>query len=249
VSGVGASAAVFFVFVGTIRVEGAGKEPFILGAGAPAGLIRALSNASGGPASFAGPGTRTLEVSRDALFAAMEESFSLWRSVSRKLASTLLDVRNDLPPPSSGEKPAAVANIGRPRTLVERALEVSNTAMFKDANVDAVFDVARILRELHVPAGHVFWRCKQPTRSSVRVFSGLIRCTNSRGESALVGNDFVLGTMSAFAGRPHAFDAVAETDVSAYDLGFDEFLIVLETHPELAMKFVGNLATMLARAI
>jgi hypothetical protein len=220
----------------------------LLEAGQPAGLIGVLAYGLTGPMSHAEVPTRTLQVSRESFVAALEESFSLLRSVFRVVASTILDIRGNLPPVVDAPLQQSSRDT-RPRTLVERAIEISMRGMFSQANIDAVFDLARILREVHVPATHVFWRRNDPAVMAVRVFSGVIRCTNEHGESALVSDDHTLGTMATFALRPHAYTAVAETDVSAYQMTSEEFLVILEAQPKLAMRLLASLAELLARAI
>jgi CRP-like cAMP-binding protein len=109
--------------------------------------------------------------------------------------------------------------------------------------------VARILREVHVPAGHVFWRRSDPARQAIRVVSGAVRCTDEAGQSVVVGSDYMLGTIAAAAQRSYGYEARADTDVSAYEISFEDWLVVLEAHPELAMRLLSTLAMMLAQAL
>jgi CRP-like cAMP-binding protein len=52
----------------------------------------------------------------------------------------------------------------------------------------------------------------------------------------------MLGGLAALAGRKHGFEARALTEVVAYEINFEDFLVVLEAHPELSMKMLQTLA-------
>jgi CRP-like cAMP-binding protein len=79
--------------------------------------------------------------------------------------------------------------------------------------------------------------------------SGVVRCTDGEGRSVIAGHDYLLGTISASAQRPHGYDAVAESDVRAYLIRFEDWLIVLEAHPDLAIRLLAQLASMLSATL
>lgn len=237
---------VHVILDGTVRVIYEGRQIDLM-PGRPLGLIGALSARGQGPRAVAVTATRTLAIPVDAFLMALEDNFSLWRSTFRLNAETLLDIRGDLP---ASEPPGVQApDDPRPRLLVERALAIANTRIFTDANIDAVFDVARIMHEVRVPAGHSFWRASDPSGLAVRIVSGSVRCTLATGESTVVSADYMLGMLSAAASRPQPFSAVAETYVRAYELQFEEWLVVLEAHPELAMRLLTMITTELAQHV
>src|SRR5262249_7796183 len=113
---------------------------------------------------------------------------------------------------------------------------------------DSVFDLARTMRQIRVPAGHVFFRAGDAPRSSIRVLAGEIRCTMPDGTSADVTTGTMIGGLVAMAGRKHPYDAVALREVIAYEIQFEDFLLILEAHPELAMSMLEDLATTLMEA-
>jgi CRP-like cAMP-binding protein len=132
-----------------------------------------------------------------------------------------------------------------PRTLVERVLEISRGGLFANANIDAVFDLARTMRQIRVPAGHVFFRAGDPPRSTIRVLAGVIRCTMPDGVSVDITTGTMIGGLVAMAGRKHPYEAVALREVIAYETQFEDFLLILEAHPELTMRLLEDLATSL----
>jgi CRP-like cAMP-binding protein len=250
VTAAGSAPNVNVIIEGSMRI---GDEPgIVIGPGRPIGVIRLFSDAIQGPSSTALVPTRTLEIPGDVFLAALEENFSLWRGAMRLVSTSLLDMRGPLPPAPSRPPPTTPPVIdGRPRTLVERALELASVeeGMFTGANIDAVFDVARILREVHVPAGHVFWRIGEPARTAIRTVLGAVRCIDAKGNTQLIGPEYMLGALAAQAGRAHAYEARAETDVSAYEVAFEDWLVVMEAHPELAMRLLTVFTAQLAQAL
>jgi CRP-like cAMP-binding protein len=242
--------SVHIILEGSLVVGFSDGRKLTLGPGRPVGLIGIFFETGNGPASVAQVPTRTLEIPRGAFIAVLEENFSLWRSALAVVASTIIETRGELPPPSDSEALDHLPDRERPRTLVERVMDFSSVNIFTDANIDAVFDIARILREVHVPAGHVFWRIRDPAETPLRVVSGTVRCTDANGNTTLAGRDFMLGSLAAFAHRPHGYEARAETDVSAYEMRFEDLLVVFEAHPELGLRLLAGLvAALAARAV
>jgi CRP-like cAMP-binding protein len=212
------------------------------------GVIGVLANTGQGLRSFADQPTRTLEISKDAFLSALEESFSIARNTLKVFAGMLLDARGPLPGPR--EIVPTIASFDarvEPRTLVERVLELSQTGIFVNANVDPIFDLARAMRQVKLPEGHLLFRRGDAPRSSIRVLSGRVRCTAADGQHVDISAGYMLGGLAAMAGRTHAFEAQALTEVVAYEIQFEDFLVILESHPELTMNLLENLArTLLA---
>ncbi len=240
---------VHIVLEGRLRVPNPDGESTMIDNGRGVGVIGVLANTGKGLQSIAEVPTRTLEISREAFLAALDESFSIARNVLKVFAGMLLDARGTLPSdveavPSS----PVVEDRTEPRTLVERVIEVSRTGIFVDANIDPIFDIARVMRQLRVPAGHVFFSAGDQPRSTLRVLGGTVRCTASDGSSVDISAGHMLGGLESLAGRQHGFEARAMTEVVAYEINFEDFLVVLEAHPELTMKMLQTLARDLLEA-
>lgn len=222
------------LFEGSLRMIGGKHELVTPASSRSIGLVCVLADEPSKLGFVAHTHARALRIHRSAFRAALEENFSIVRGVFRTLASAILDARSDLPADTMPGAELVALPPRAPLTLTERAMELVNGGIFQGANLDFVFDVARILQDIYVPAGHVFWRRGDAVSTSLRIISGVVVCQNARGERARVGSQFLLGNLSGLAGRPHVFDAVAETDVQAYESRFEDFLVVLEAHPELA---------------
>jgi CRP-like cAMP-binding protein len=238
--------SVFVVLEGRLVVPRPHGAPMVLDSGRGVGVIGILANNGKGMRSFAEVETRALEISKDVFLAAIDESFSIARNVLKTFAGMLLDGRGPLPTEADA-LPAdpAVEDLTEPRTLVERVIELTRTGIFIGANLDAIFDMARVMRQVRVPAGHVFFAAGDKARTVVRVLGGTVRGTAPDGSSVEVASGLMLGGLAALAGRRHAFEARAATEVVAYEINFEDFLVVLEAHPELTMKMLRTLATTL----
>lgn len=241
--------SVHIVLEGSLRVTGPDGEVAAVGNGRGVGVIGALSRTGRGYGAVTAERTRTLEISKEAFLATLEESFSIARNVLRVLCGMLLDARGELPPATHAALPMPkLEERTEPRTLVERVLELSRTGLFANANIDSVFDLARVMRQIRVPAGHVFFRAGDSPRSSLRVLSGVIRCTTPDGVSVDITTGTMIGGLVAMAGRKHPYDAIAVQEVIAYEIQFEDFLLIIEAHPELAMSLLEEMATALMEA-
>jgi|SRR5882672_4816430 len=235
--------SVHIVLEGRLLVPRSGGTAIAIDDGRGVGVIGVLANMGIGLRSFADQPTRTLEISKDAFLSAIEESFSIARNVLKVFAAMILDARGTLPGPAELVPPAAIVeDRSQPMTLVERVMEVSQLGIFVHANIDPIFDVARAMRQLKLPEGHVLFRKGDAPRSSIRVLGGQIRCTTPDGQFVDISAGYLLGGLSALAGRTHEFEARALTEVVAYEIPFEDLLVILESHPELTMNLLENLA-------
>ncbi|HVW23744.1 MAG TPA: cyclic nucleotide-binding domain-containing protein [Polyangiaceae bacterium] len=234
----------YIVLEGRLSVPRPRGAPMVIDSGRGVGVLGILSSQGKGLRSVAEVKTRTLEIPKDVFFAALDESFSIARNLLKVLAGMLLDVRGPLP---SDEEalPAepAIEDRMATRTLVERVIELSRTGIFIGANLDPIFDVARIMGQVRVPSGHVFFSAGDKSRTIIRVLAGTILCTAPDGSNVEIGPGHMLGGLQAIAGRRHTFEARATVETVAYEIDFEDFLVVLEAHPDLTMKLLRTFAT------
>ncbi|HEX4339592.1 MAG TPA: cyclic nucleotide-binding domain-containing protein [Polyangiaceae bacterium] len=235
--------SVHVVLEGRLRVPRPDGSSIIIDNGRGVGVIGVLANTGKGFQSIAEVPTRTLEISKEAFLTALDESFSIARNVLKIFAGTLLDDRGTLPTLQDAiPSPSIIEDRTEPRTLVERVIEVSRTGIFTDANIDPIFDIARVMRQIRVPVWHVFFKEGDLPRVIIRVLGGTVRCTKADGAAVEVSSGHMLGGLAALAARKHGFEAKATTEVVAYEINFEDFLVVLEAHPELSMKMLQTLA-------
>jgi CRP-like cAMP-binding protein len=236
------------VLEGRLRVPGSRGELINIGRGQPVGLLELFSQKPPTAPAVAVIEAQLLEVRRDDFFAILEENFSVVRSMAHALARQALDLGDTLPAASTGDGASEpTTRIRSPRTLAERMLDLSRSGIFVGAHSNAIYDIAKVMAEINVPAGHVFWRHGDTALTAIRILSGSVRCTDAHRQQVCVGPNAVLGVMPALASKPHAFEARAESEVSAYEGAFEDLLVVLEGHPELAAALLADLARVARR--
>jgi CRP-like cAMP-binding protein len=205
------------------------------------GLLTVMADARNQDA-IARVDTRVLEIPVRGYSAALEENFSLLRNALRFLGSLLSRLRHRLP---ADPKRPPKAEIGEyyenPRTLVEQLIELRK-GPFVHMNIDALVDLARRMVEVRVPAGHVFWKAGDACTYALHVEYGRIHCTIPSGESVDIASDFTLGVMDLWSGQPRSYDAVAETNIIAYRIDYEDFLVISEMHIQVALDMLRGLA-------
>jgi CRP-like cAMP-binding protein len=214
----------------------------LVGAGHTVGILAVLAAAPTHRAT-ALEVTRTLEVPAAALFAAIDEDFSLTRNLLRLLAAALLDARGNLPL-EPGEPPLGV-HFETPRTLVELLVYLRASPVGQSSPIAALVAVARRMVECRFPAGHVLWQAGEASNDSYTLAYGHVRCTAPDGATVVVGANVPLGFLDVTSGRPRTFEARAETDVIAYRVKFEDFLTTLEVHSLLALRLLSLFAASL----
>lgn len=239
--------SVFLVITGEVDVTRNGKA---FQSGVSTGVIggiAALANERTGWHGVANRPTLALELPSDTFRANVEEDFVLLRATLRFMSAMALRARGNLPPKrvlkELGEYPA------RDNTLVERVLELRNSpGLFREANMEAIVDLCRLMETVRVEPGHLFFDIGDPSAYSLRVNYGRIRCTSATGEHIDVGDGMVIGVMDAWSMQPRSYSARAETRCVVTRTYNEDALAVFEMHPAVAFRMVVDLATSLVPA-
>jgi CRP-like cAMP-binding protein len=191
--------------------------------------------------------TRVLEIPAAAFEVALIENSSLLRNTLRALGSGVLHARGNLP--VDPNKPRA-NNEGtyytQPRTLVERLIQLRQSP-FGRMNLDALIDFARYMHEVRYPAGELLWQIGEASTHALHIDAGRVRCTASDGQNVAVGQGFTIGVLDAWS-RTRVYDARTETPVIAFHVEFENFLALLETHPEVGLELLRGFASDLLSA-
>lgn len=217
------------------------KSPLVMRGGGGVGVLAVLAGAPTRGA-VADVDTRTLEIPVAAFLIALEENFSILRNSLRMMGQTILQSRGSLPAdPKHPPEIEVGIRYARPKTLAERLVELRQ-GFWTKLNLDAVIDLARIMVEVRVPAGHVFWSVGDAATSSLHIDYGRVRCTAADGSSMIIGANFTLGVMDVLAAKPHSYGAVAETEIIGHVMNREDFLVILEMHAQVGLELVRSLA-------
>lgn len=207
----------------------------------PFGLVTALADARSQDA-IAEIDTRVLEIPVKGFRSALEENFSLLRNALRFFSVLLARKRHRLPAdPKHPPELSLGTYYEKPRTLVEQLIELRK-GPFVHMNIDALVDLARRMVEVRVSAGHVFWRAGDPSTYVLHVEYGQVKCSTPAGEEVTVGSDFTVGVMDLWVGQPRSYEVIAQTDIIAYRIDYEDFLVICEMHTPVALDMLRGFA-------
>jgi CRP-like cAMP-binding protein len=232
--------AVFMVLEGQIVVLRDGTTVAVRKVGDAYGALPLLARTPS-TLAVAGGSTRLLEIPAAAFEAALTENSSLLRKTLHALGSGVLQARGNLPVDTArSNTPNEGTYYTQPRTLVERLIQLRQSP-FGRMNLDALIDFARYMREVRYPAGELLWRAGDPSTHALHIDVGRIRCTAANGENVAVGQGFTIGVLDAWS-RTRVYDARSETPIIAFHVEFENFLALLETHPEVGLELLRGFA-------
>ena len=237
--------SMFIVERGLVTVRVAGQLLTQVTPGRVAGVTSMIARDPRGASAIADEDSRVLEIPAEAVFAAYEENFSVVCNGLRLLSRGTLQRLDRLPRPLHGDDPAPMGTYREGQvTLVDRVREARQTPLFANANLDAVFDVARHMVERRIRPDERLWSIGDSSSFWVYVEYGRLRCTNAEGRSTQVGAKQALGQLDCWAELPRSYEARAETELIMHQTDIAPMLGVLETHHDMAMELVATIARM-----
>jgi CRP-like cAMP-binding protein len=128
--------------------------------------------------------------------------------------------------------------------MVQRLLDLRQSP-FGQLNLEALVDMARGMKEVRYPAGHLLWSAADPSTHSLHIDAGCVRCTAPDGRSVLVGHGFTIGVLDVWGAHQRVYEARAETPLVAARIDFESFLALLEAHPEVGLELLRGFARVL----
>jgi len=238
--------SVFFIMEGSIRIEREGAHLGTLTRGKAVGFFAVLAGDDRGVHATVEAPAVTFELSVRVLMSALKRYPPLLRHFIRSVAGTLLAASGYLPARDQSEWHEPDSPPDRPRTLVERAMLARRSiGVMVGANLDAIFEIVRQVSEVHVAAGERLWQLGDASDAVYVIDQGCVRCTGADGTETVVVPSYILGRLEAFAGRPRPYGAVAETDLKILRVEVETFLAVLESHSDMGLALLSQLASSL----
>ena len=232
--------ALCLIVEGKIRVSRQGQVLTVRKAGEAYGGLPLLARVPSTLAVAVG-NTLTLEIPATAFEAALTQNFSLLRTTLRQLGSSVLAMRGNLPTaPNPGSAVDEGSYYDEPRTLVERLINLRQ-GNFRHMNMEALIDLARSMVEQRLPAGTLLWSAGDPSTHALHVDVGRVRCTERDGRFATVGHGFTIGVLDVWSGS-RVYEARAETALITFRIDIENFLALLEAHPEVGLDLLRGFA-------
>lgn len=225
----------YIVAAGQVRST-SGLAEVIVGARDNVGWSEWLADVEA-PTVVALEDSNLLELSADFMLRALEDNYAFSRAIVRGNAERILDLRGGLP--RSGHEQTAESTAPPPTvgdTLLDR-LMLFGGGPLDQGSLDAAIAVARRMKRVRFKPGETIFSLGEASRWWVNMLGGEVECSNESG-ATLVQGEYTIGVMDAIAERPRSYRAVAKTEVLAYVIRYEDFAIVLETHPDLALGTV-----------
>lgn len=238
--------SVFFIMEGSVRIERGGAHLGTLTRGKAVGLFAVLSGDDRGVHATVKEPAVTFELSVRVFNSALKRFPTLLRHFIRSVAGTLLASSGYLPAQDPSEWRESQSPLDRPRTLAERIMLAHRSiGAMAGGNLDAIFEIVRQMSEVHLSAGEHLWHLGDPSTASFFIDHGRVRCTGANGNEMVVGPPYILGRLEALAGRPRPYGAAAETDLTMLRIERETFLAVLESHADMGLALLSQLASSL----
>ena len=185
--------------------------------------------------------SQLLVLERDRIFDLMEDDFAVLahvlRFVAGEIIETYLKLDGDYQAPEKiWPIPLHLQVEGRDLDLVERILAIRQVPAFGRSSLDSVARYARLLKEVHVPAGEVLWREGDPCRNYLHVVRGQFRGERRGGCGLLTyGPPSMPGLFGVLSGRERRwYTATVETPIVALQVDRELILDLLEDDFEMA---------------
>jgi CRP-like cAMP-binding protein len=232
---------IFIVTEGTLLVSYRGGPVAVWNAGTAFGTLALLARKPSALA-VAGGETRIIEVPGPVFEQALDTNNSLLRGALAVMGADVLKARGNLPvDPSVPRQLDEGPYYPDPKSMVERLLQL-RTGTFGYMNLEALVDLARQMKEVRYPPGHLLWSAGDFSTHSLTIDYGRVRCTAPDGKHVDVARGFNIGVMDVWGARRRAYDARAETEVIGYRVEFESFLTLLESHVEVGQEVLRGFA-------
>jgi CRP-like cAMP-binding protein len=234
------SRGMYVVVVGKVTLVRNGHEASF-GPGTAFGVLALLAREPIGLARAA-ESTRVLEIPAAALEGAIDESFSVLRSMLRVVGAAVLKARGNLPADPLAERKVEEGSFHEEaRSLVERLIQL-RSGPFGYMNLEALVDLARSMKEVRIASGQVLWAIGEASTHAYHIDYGRVRCTSRDGRHVDVGRGFTLGVLDVWGSEGRVYEARAETELIGYQIDFENFLSLLETHGEVGLDILRGFA-------
>jgi CRP-like cAMP-binding protein len=135
-------------------------------------------------------------------------------------------------------------------SIIERVLLLREAEIFKAISSEDLVPVARVAREITIPAGATFIREGEIGDCLYVILSGEASVVvPGAGQVATRGPRSVIGEMAVISGQPRSADCVATTEITAIRVDRDEFWELLSERPPLALGVIAILTQRLDEAV
>ena len=233
----------YFVVEGEIRLEAEGEPPFVFGDRSLIGTFDLFIGRPRARTAVATKPTHLLRISSQDWLDMMEDNFELTRSAIEGLATDIDEIRAALGPIDADADADAVPSPPRSLVgqgdgalgLVDRIFALETVALFANADVQALTNLAIVADEVAFEEGERIFERGVPNDRLIALLSGEVRGTRIDGGflETFGPGDLVFGGSAVGAETPN-HEAYATRVTRALRIVREDYLDVVEEHFALA---------------
>jgi CRP/FNR family transcriptional regulator, cyclic AMP receptor protein len=123
-----------------------------------------------------------------------------------------------------------------------RAALIRSVPLFEHCSKRDVAQVARIAVERTIEAGAELTREGEPGDAFYAVVRGTVVVRRRGRKVAELGDGCFIGEISLLSRRPRTATVVAATELTVLEISGDDFVALLDAHPDLWLKVARTLA-------
>jgi CRP-like cAMP-binding protein len=240
---------------GAVTMRRRGNKIRTITAPGGVGFLSLLARTGGGTEAVAEAHTESFELRADALYELFEDHFpvllgTLGWIAERLILENLIEEPPRYNPPSDGfDQRVSDRELG----IVERIFLVRRTVGFKNANVNSMVRLVRMMKEVRLGAGETLWEPGDSGGATLFVVKGKMDLTWTNPDSKrevvqVVGPGYIVGGAEAIANRPR-WNRLVTTEPTVFLQGSREALVdMLEDDLEVALQFLSMMAGFLLLA-
>jgi len=236
----------YFAREGRVEIRRPGEPPKIVETPRAFGMLDVLVERPRSHSAYAAGPLQLMRVRADAWFELLEDSFELARmlllALTRAAAAheeRLWAMGRTLPDPA----PPALETTGAALDIVARVLVLMQAAPLRGAGVQPLTDLAMASEEVDfAPGQRIVTRGVTPDRVLVLMEGEAEASRESPAVSWRGGPGRAVAGLSAFCGRPSAWEARAVVPTRALAFRLDDWFDVMEENFEMVRAALGSLA-------
>lgn len=216
------------------------------------GLLELCASDEQGLDAIATTETLSLGFSADVFLDVLEDHFSIYRHILRRVCALRIEQGGDVetedrgstkPGGSHPSMPAVVAGSDAQLDLVQRIVHLRRAFPFARGRLSAVAELAQNVAEVTMAPGDTAWSEGDAADHLLLLVRGSLRCQLQRQavtERFSYGTGAVAGTLEALGGTPRWFQASAgERGARALRLDVEHLLDVFEDNFETARDYLA----------
>lgn len=238
-----------YVVRGSVQIQRHGRPVRNMGPRTVVGGVSSLADDAQGYDGVALEDTVTLQIAFDDAQEIFDDHFVFMKAAIQGTGREVIAARRQLGP-GAGFSPisAPMTCPDRAFDLVEKMTFLRKSVSFRDAQIDAIAELASEVREVRVKEGEPLWEIGARDNYFLMPLCGTIEChAKDPDQHFILGPGDAVGCMDALAGEPRWFRARVGDGLVALQVDVEGLYDILEDHFGMAMSLIRGMAVGMLR--